>query len=193
VTRMRRGRGTTVIELVVGAALGLLVLGACVGAFAAAARVVATFGGRAEAEDTAQLAVEAFRFDVRRAGFDPTVAGVEALVEALPDQLGLHADLDGDGAIDAASEEATRWVCVLSPPRLSRIIGAQSLPVAAPATRCGLRYFDGDGTELTPAPGGLAAAERARVRLLVLDLAVTPPGGGAPAERTAAVALRGRP
>jgi Tfp pilus assembly protein PilW len=186
-------RGTTVIELVVGAALGLLVLGACIGAFAAAARVVAAIGGRAEAEDTAELALEAFRFDVRRAGFDPAAAGVEALVEALPDRLGLHADLDGDGAIDAGSEEATRWVCAVAPPQLSRIVGAQSLPVAAPTTRCGLRYFDGDGQELLPVPGGLGTAERARVRLTVLSLTVVPAGGGAPAERTAAVALRGRP
>ena len=51
--------------------IALLVLGACVGALAASARLVAAVGGRAEVEDTAQLAVEAFRFDVRRAGFDP--------------------------------------------------------------------------------------------------------------------------
>ena len=119
-----RMRGTTLLELVVGAGLGLLVLGALVAAIATAGRLVAAVGGRAEAEDTAQLAVEAFRFDVRRAGFDPAAAGVEGLAAALADQLTVQADLDADGAIDTNSEEVTRWVCADSPPRLSRIIGA---------------------------------------------------------------------
>ncbi len=188
-----RARGATLLELVVGAALGLVVLGACVGAVAGAGRLVAAVGARAEAEDTAQLAVEAFRFDVRRAGFDPTAAGVEGLAAAAPDQVALQADLDGDGALDAASEEATRWVCATGPPRLSRVIGAQSLPVAAPVTRCGLRYYDGGGTELTPAGAGLDATARVRVRRVVLDVAVEPAGGGVAAARTADVALRGGP
>lgn len=186
-----RQRGVTLLELLVAAGVGLLVLGGCVAAVATAGRLVAALGARAEAEDTAQLAVEAFRFDLRRAGFDPAAGGIEALVAALPDQLAVHADLDGDGALDTGSEEVTRWVCATGPARLSRIIGAQSLPVAAPVTRCGLRYVAGDGLELAPGPGGLAAADRARVRRVVLDLAVEPPGGGAPATRTAEVALRG--
>ena len=66
-------QGTTLRRAAGGdAAVGLLVLGACVaGAVGGAARVTPAIGARAEAEDTAQLAVEAFRFDVRRAGFDP--------------------------------------------------------------------------------------------------------------------------
>lgn len=177
----------------VGTALALLVLGACVSGVAAAARLVAAAGSRAEAEDTAQLAIEAFRFDVRRAGWDPALAGIEGLAAAAGDQLALHADLDGDGVLDTSSEEVTRWVCATAPTRLSRIIGAQSLPVAAPVTRCGLRYLDAAGGALSPASDGLAAGDRGRVRRIVLAVAVTPAGGGAPAERTAEVALRGRP
>src|SRR5262245_49527337 len=187
----RRTRGVTLVELVVGVAIGLLVLGACVTAVAAAARLVGAFGGRAEAEDTAQLAIEAFRFDLRRAGFDPAAAGVERLSAALPDQLAVQADLDGDGIVDAGSEEVTQWRCGTGPRRLSRIIGAQSLPVAAPVTRCGLRYFDSAGDELAAPATGLDAAARARVRRVVLELAVEPSGGGVAAVRTADVALRG--
>ncbi len=183
-------RGATLIELVVGLGLALLVLGAFVGAIATAGRLVAAIGGRAEAEDTADLAVEAFRFDARRAGFDPAAAGGERLTSALPEALTLRADLDADGTIDASSEEVVRWVCSDGPPRLSRIIGAQSLPVAAPVTRCGLHYFDGGGRELIPAASGLDPAERARVQRVVLDLAVEPTGGGAAAARRASVALR---
>jgi Tfp pilus assembly protein PilW len=179
----------TLIELVVGMGIALLALGACVGALAASARVVAAIGGRAEVEDTAQLAAEAFRFDARRAGFDPTASGFEALAAALPDQLTLQADLDADGVLDTASEEVTRWLCAAAPPRLSRIIGAQSLPVAAPVSRCELRYLDAAGGEL-PAGGGLDASSRARVRRIVLEFAVDPAAGGAAASLTVEVALR---
>jgi Tfp pilus assembly protein PilW len=186
----RSVRGVTLVELVVGMGITLLVLGACVGALAASARLVATLGARAEVEDTAQLAAEAFRFDARRAGFDPTAAGVERLAAALPDQLTLQADLDADGTLDAGSEEVTRWLCATAPPRLSRIIGAQSLPVAAPVSRCGMRYFDASGSELLPGAGGLDTAERARVRRVVLDFAVDPASAGAAASRIVEVALR---
>jgi Tfp pilus assembly protein PilW len=186
----RPPRGVTLIELVVGMGISLLALGACVGALAASARLVAALGARAEVEDTAQLAAEAFRFDVRRAGFDPTASGVEGLAAALPDQLTLQADLEADGALDAGSEEVTRWLCATAPPRLSRVIGAQSLPVAAPVSRCGIRYFDASGGELLPGTGGLDAPGRARVRRIVLDFAVDPAIGGAPASRIVEVALR---
>lgn len=186
-------RGATLVELLVATAVGLVVLAACTGAVAAAARAVAALGARAEAEDTAQLAIEAFRYDLRRAGFDPAAVAIEALVDAAPDQVAVQADLDGDGALDGSSEEVMRWVCAIDPPRLSRIIGAQSLPVAAPVTECGLRYLDGDGNELAAATGGLGPAERARVRRVVLVLAVEPAGGGAAAQRVADVALRGVP
>jgi len=186
-------RGSTLLELLVGTAIGLLVLGACVGGVSAAARLVRAAGARAEVEDTAQLAVEAFRFDVRRAGYDPAAIGLDGLAAAQSDQLTLHADLDADGTLDGSSEEVTRWVCGTGPPRLSRIIGAQSLPVAAPVTRCGLRYLDGAGGELVPGSTGLDTTDRRRVRRVQLDVAVAPAGSGAAAERTAEVALGGRP
>jgi len=183
----------TLIELVVGMGIALLALGACVGALAASARLVAAVGARAEVEDTAQLAAEAFRFDARRAGFDPAATGLEGIAEARPDQVTLQADLDGDGAVDTGSEEVTRWQCATAPPRLSRIIGAQSLPVAAPVSRCAVRYFDASGGELLSPPGGLDAAGRARVRRVTLELAVDPASGGAPAGRVVDVALRVAP
>lgn len=192
-TARRRSRGVTLLELVVGTGIGMLALGACVAGVAAAARLVRAAGARAEVEDTAQLAVEAFRFDARRAGYDPAAIGLDGLAAARPDELALHADLDADGVLDTSSEEVTRWACVADPPRLSRVIGAQSLPIAAPVVRCGLRYFDGAGAELAPGGAGLDAADRRRVRRVRLDLAVAPAGGGAAAARTADVALRDRP
>jgi Tfp pilus assembly protein PilW len=186
-------RGIALVELLVGAALAMLVLGACVGAVAASAHLLAALGARAEVEDMAELAMEAFRFDVRRAGFDPAGSIIDPLPVASPDQLTLAADLDADGALDPSSEEVTRWVCATAPSRLSRVIGAQSLPIAAPLARCELLYLDGDGVEIPAGAGGLSATDRARVRRVVLDLAVEPAQGGAPAVRRTEVALRSAP
>jgi hypothetical protein len=103
------------------------------------------------------------------------------------------ADLDGDGAIDVASEESTIYACDLGGGRFSRILGGQSLPLANGVTACALRFHDRQGNELVPSPGGLDAAERRRVRLVTLDLAVA--GGGLAVASTAhaATALRGLP
>jgi Tfp pilus assembly protein PilW len=64
-------RGATLVELLVGTALGLAVLAALAAAFGAGGRLLLGSAARAEGEDVAQLAVEAFVFDVRRAGYDP--------------------------------------------------------------------------------------------------------------------------
>ena len=186
----RASRGATLVELLIGAALALLVLGACAGALAATGHLLAALGARAEVEDTAELAMEAFRFDVRRAGFDPAGAGIEALPAAAADRVTLAADRVADGGLDAASEESAPGVCATSPSRLSRLIGAQSLPVAAPVERCELHYLDGAGVDLPAGAGGLSAADRARVRRIVLELAVAPARRGAAAVRHAEVALR---
>ena len=68
-------RGTGLAELLVGTALGLVVLSLLTFAVATGSRLLAACGARGEAEDTAHLALEAFAFDARRAGYDPAAAG----------------------------------------------------------------------------------------------------------------------
>jgi Tfp pilus assembly protein PilW len=186
-------RGFTLVELVVGLALGLVALGVLAAAFAAGARVLVLSGARVEATDAVIIAAESFQFDVRRAGWDPAGIAVEPLVVARPDRLTLHADLDGDGRVDASSEELTSYVCSSGPPRLSRIIGAQSQPVAGDVTSCGLRYADASGVAIVPGAGGLSAADRSRVRRVTLDLGVRTGPLSVPAGRSTTVALRSLP
>ncbi|MCW5890082.1 MAG: prepilin-type N-terminal cleavage/methylation domain-containing protein [bacterium] len=172
---MSRERGMTLVELLVAAALAGLVLGMLALAMGGAARLLVVLGARVEAEDTAVIATEAFAFDVRRAGFDPAAAGIEALAGAAPDRLVLQADLDGDGLLNASSAEVTRWQCLTGPPRLNRVIGAQSLPLAADVRACRFRFLDASGNQIVAPAAGLPAADRARVRALVLEPAL--PGG----------------
>jgi hypothetical protein len=156
-----------------------------VAAVAAALRMLTDLALRVQVDDIAAQAVEAFTFDVRRAGFDPRGIGVEAVADATPTRLELHADLDGDGVVDAASEEVTAWACDLAGGRLSRILGSQSLPLANDVIACGFGYVDASGAVLATPPSGLDAATRARVRRLTLALGVRPPALGS------ATAVRG--
>jgi Tfp pilus assembly protein PilW len=187
---VRTSRGTGLVELLVGMALALVVLSALTAAFAAGGRLLVACGARGEAEDTAQLAVEAFTFDARRAGYDPAAAGIASITEASADHVTFTADLDGDGVVDANSEETTTHLCVPTGARLSRVIGQQSMPLADRVTSCGFRYLDAEGAPITVLAGGLDAAGRSRVRAVALDLVLLPTGLAGPAERGLLVALR---
>jgi Tfp pilus assembly protein PilW len=191
-TAERRVRGTGVVELLTATALSLVVLGTLVGAVGSGARLLAGAGARGEVEDTAQLAVEAFTFDVRRAGYDPAAAGIAAVAEAARDHVILTADLDADGAVDPGSAETTGYACA-SAGRLSRILGHQSMPLADGVRRCALAYLDQAGAAIPTPATGLRPAERARVRAVQLALELRPPGRGGPTARTALVALRTAP
>ncbi|TMB05922.1 MAG: hypothetical protein E6J70_01320 [Deltaproteobacteria bacterium] len=187
---MNGERGTSIVELLVGTLLGLLALAALTAAVAVGARLVAAAGARGEAEDTAQLAVEAFTFDARRAGYDPSGAGIERVVQAGRDAVTFGADLDGDGLVDGASEEQTAYACSAANQGLSRIVGRQSMPLADGVSVCGLRYLDAAGTAFAVPPAGLGAADRARIRALALDLTLVPTALHGPTARTVLVALR---
>jgi type II secretory pathway pseudopilin PulG len=183
----------SLVELLValGVGMGLAIVG--VAALATALRHLAAFAVRAEADDIALLAAEAFMLDVRRAGYDPQATGVEPLFEATTTRLGMQADVDGDGVIDATSAEQTIFACDLPGGRLSRIIGSQSLPLANGVVRCALGYVDEAGATVAVPPAGLDAAARRRIRAATLDVALVPPGLGTPSVAQATVALRVQP
>jgi Tfp pilus assembly protein PilW len=189
----RRRRGTGVVELLVGTALGLAVLSMLTATVAGGARLLVAAGARGEAEDTAQLAVEAFTFDARRAGWDPAGVGVAPVTDAQAARVAFAADLDGDGTVDPSSEETAAYVCSAGARRLSRVIGRQSLPLADGVTTCGFRYLDATGAPIAIPPAGLDAASRATVSAVALDVTLLPTGLRGRCERTVVVALRSIP
>jgi len=181
--------GSVLVEQLVGTMLTLLVLGTLVSVVGTGTTLLLAAAARGEVEDTAQLAVEAFTFDVRRAGYDPTAAGLAPVGEARTDRLTLVADLNGDGVVAATSEETTAYACAA--PQLSRIIGRQSLPLAGGVLACGLRYLDAGGLPLAIPAGGLDATGRSRIRAIALDLTIRQ--RGTPTSRSVVVALRSTP
>ena len=185
--------GFALVELLVGTGLALAALGALTAAIACGGRLLVRGAARGEVEDVAHIAVEALTFDVRRAGYDPRLVGVERLAEAAADRLTVTADLDANAAVDATSEETVTYLCSAALRRLSRIVGRQSLPLADGVTACAFRYLDASGAPLSLPAGGLATADRARVRAVGLDLALTDATLHAATNRRTLIALRGRP
>lgn len=190
----RRG-GFSLVEVLVALGLGLSLAVAAVAATTTALRHLVRTALRAEAEDLAAMAVEAFTLDVRRAGFDPRAAGAAPLAEATTARLVLDADLDGDGAIDSASEEHTTLACDVPSGRISRIVGSQSLPLANGVVACDFSYADRSGAAIAVPVAGLDATMRRRVGRATLAVAVRPPGSAVAATATATttIALRVTP
>ena len=166
------GSGCTLVELLVGMAIGLV--GAA--ALTALLRVGVAAGTRAGADaataSEAAAAVDQLTRDVRVAGYDPAGAGIAAFTVVAPDRLEVQADLDGNGVIDASSEERVGWRVAASSRSLQRVVGSQSLPILSDVGTSGLRlaYFDAAGAELDPT----SAATKTAARAVTIDLATLP-------------------
>jgi hypothetical protein len=123
---MRGRRGTSLVEVLVGTALALVVLSVLTAAVGLGGRLVVFAGARGEAEDTAQLAIKrspSTRVVPDGIGRSRRRPGRQADAG----QLTFAADLDGDGAVDAASEETTARVRA----RRATALAHHRAPVAA--------------------------------------------------------------
>ena len=181
----------SIIELLVGNAIGLGVLALLSSGTVAAGHLLTHVTGRGELHDIADLAAEAFRFDLRRAGFAPGTPLADPLRVARTDRLTVVADLDGNGSVDPSSEETVAIACLSSPGRVSRIVGAQSLPLANDVVTCRLRYFDDQGVELVPPAAGLDVTTRRRIATVELAFTLSSSWMRTTVTRRIVVARRG--
>lgn len=188
-----RPSGHSLLDLLCGTAIGLVIVTATLASLSAGFVAARSLGGRGEADETAEGAIEAFAFDVRRLGYDPRATGAVLLTQAMLDRVTLQSDLDGSGTIDATSEETVAFVCNASTRRLSRIVGGQSLPLADGIRTCRFGYRDADGLPVTVPTTGLTATARARVRAITFELILTRPLGRAVSHRRIEISLRTPP
>lgn len=135
-------------------------------------------------QTTARNVVDLFAREVRRAGKNPSCAAFSAIAEARTSKLRVQSDLNGNGAIDGTNEDLTYQFNPESDTitrETNEITDILVSDINVAGSR--LRYYDGSGTELVPAPA-LTQAERDSVRRVRLELAMrgnaANPGGGAP-------------
>lgn len=195
---MKRGRGFSLAEVMVGLALlGIFTLLVHQG-IVALLRGVRVLEAASEAQEAARLGVELIAADLREAGFSPGGVLGNGLTRAGRDVVAVARDLNGDGDLDDPNERvAYRYDASRS--ALTRSQGdAPPQPLLDDVDDGGftVAYLTADGSSLSPGDGELDAAQRALVRRVALRLVIAirradpalprPPR----AEQTTTVALR---
>jgi Tfp pilus assembly protein PilW len=189
-SRHRAPAGLTLVELLVGLAIALVV----VGALAALAQTTLGTWRRTHAATTATeealSALDQMVRDLRQAGYDPRRRAAAGLGPFAADQVTLTADLDGDGRIDTRSREHVSYRRAGRSGDLIRVLGRQAMPLLTGLAADGLRlaYYDAAGAEIAPGDAGAADA----VRVVVVTLVTRPTEGRAAVRVTGGARLLSR-
>jgi prepilin-type N-terminal cleavage/methylation domain-containing protein len=163
---IRAESGFSLAELLVAlAVLGLCLAGGSV-LLASGLGAWALGSARVEAQQGARLALERLERELREAGYDPTGAGIAAVITALPQEVSFQRDLNGNGIVDPTRERVT-WLLRPGDTVLRRDAGGGAQPVVEDARRFSLTYFDA---------GGSPTADPARVAAVAILLEVGRPG-----------------
>ncbi len=213
-TRRTRTRGVSTAELLVGATLGLVGLGALYSVFSAQQKAVRAQNAYAETQSATRAVVDLMSRELRMATYDPTGAALitstgpacpgvkQGLDEATATRVRFRQDLNGDTATSGAGESITYEA---SNGQLVRSDGADTPVVMAsglPQNGFQFRYYTGGNPSIELVPGGspaaLTAAQRdcvARVQItLTASLANPDPNITRPltSQVSSAVAIRNR-
>jgi type II secretory pathway component PulJ len=172
-------------EVMVGATLSLVALGALYSVFSAQQKALAAQNIYNQAQSETRAVIDLMSRELRMAAYDPTGAALttstgpacpgvkQGLDEATPTRIRFRQDLDGDGTITGASESITYEVVN---DELRRTDGAAT-PVAMasglPQGGFSFRYFTGGNPPVELVPGGSPAALTAAQRDCVARVQVT--------------------
>lgn len=173
---MGDARGFTLVELLVSLLISAM-FAVGVQQFARSMlRGVRVLEAAAEAQEAARLGAQLIAGDLRDAGFSPAGGLGNGLRRAAIDAVAMARDLNGDGDSDDANEAvAYHWAADRG--ALMRAPGgAPPQPLLGDVPEGGLRltYVGADGAPLA-AGGELDAAQRARVRQVMVRLVVEVP------------------
>ena len=97
--------------------------------------------GRVEAQQAIRAALERMAHELREAGYDPTGAGIEAVLVAEPARIVFQRDLNGNGLIDPTRERVT-YLLRPGETTLRRDAGGGAQPLAESVRRFTLSYLD---------------------------------------------------
>jgi hypothetical protein len=117
---------------------------------------------RVEAQQSARYALERMAGELREAGYDPTVAGIPAVVVAEPTRLVFQRDFNGNGLVDPTRERVT-YVLRAGETTLRRDAGGGAQPVIEGVRALRLTYLDRAGAETTDPAAVIAVHVRLEV------------------------------
>src|SRR5262245_35689638 len=180
-TTWHAARGYALADLLVATAMIGLVMASVLGILRGSLGAYRWGAARVEAQQSARVALERMAKELREAGYDPTGAGIAAIVAAEPTRVVFQRDLDGDGLVDPTRE---RVVLVLRPGEsvLRRDAGGGAQPIINDVKRLELTYFDG---------GGLATTDPAVVASVQIFIEAGAGSAAVPMQTEAAIRNRG--
>lgn len=189
--RRARQRGAGTMEVLVASVLSLVIALAIMGFFDAQERAYASLSTYAASQNVTRTVVDLMSREIRMSSYDPTVPASggalalspgptcpnveQGLVVAMPQQIRIQQDLDGDGLINTANEDVT-YAQVADEIRRTDNVTATTITLVedVPPNGFTIRYFDSQSTpaEIVPAglPPALTATQRACVQKVVIEV-----------------------
>jgi len=146
--RTRGNGGYSLIDMLVAVAVGGGMLAATVTLLHLGLRAWVWGAARVEAQQAARYALERMASELREAGYDPTAAGIAAVVVAEPTRIAFQRDANGNGVIDPTRERVT-YVLRAGESTLRRDAGGGAQPVINGVRAFHLSYLDREGAETT--------------------------------------------
>jgi type IV pilus assembly protein PilW len=150
--------GFTLIELVIGLAISLILMGVAVSIFNVQRKSYIMQEQVTEMQQNVRVAMDMMIREIRMAGYDPTESGFIGIGTNTTTLLQILADLDGDGAITGTSstnEDITyRYYNANDatyPRQIMRNTGGGFQPLAENIDGCNFLYYDGNGIATTTA------------------------------------------
>lgn len=168
-------RGFSLIEMLIAMTVGLVVLGAMYNVFTVQNKA---FGNQEEIvamQQGVRAGMDMMAREVGMAGYDPALVNSDTNstndfsgVTVSASQLQIRADLDGNGAIDATSQENIIYAFDAANKRITRNIGAGAQPFSENVDAFTFEYID--GSDVVTA----ASADVRRIRITITGRTAKP-------------------
>jgi prepilin-type N-terminal cleavage/methylation domain-containing protein len=152
--------GHSLVEMLVAMAIMAVLMAATLTILQSGLAASGWGARRVYAQQAVRVALERMAHELREAGYDPTSAGIEAVVVAEPMRIVFQRDLDGDGVIGPTHERVT-YLLRPGETTLRRDAGGGAQPVAEGVRRFALFYVD---------VNGVPTSEPARVASVRIEL-----------------------
>src|SRR6202162_4921868 len=142
--RRRAQTGHSLVDVLVATAIMGLVMSATLSMLQSGLAAWGWGAGRVEAQQAIRVALERMAHELREAGYDPTYAGIEAVLVAGPAQIVFQRHRNGSGLIDPTRERVT-YLLRPKETTLRRDAGGGAQPLAENVTRFALSHLDSCG------------------------------------------------
>lgn len=150
-------RGFTLVELMIGLAISLVLMGVAVSVFNVQRKSYSLQEQVTEMQQNVRAGMDMMVREVRMSGYDPVNAGFVGIGTNTTALLQILADLDGDGTTTASNEDITyRYYNANDatyPRQIKRNTGGGFQPLAENIDAFNFSYYDGNGVATTTASG----------------------------------------